>query len=112
MPDYKNGAAVMADHTATAAITAGDVISIGNVPAIAHSDIADTELGALAMGGGIYSTIGDAVIAAGVKVWWDGTSKVSETATSSDHFGFTVSACAADAGAVDVMHNPGGTNGS
>ena len=112
MATFKNGSPVMVDHTAGTAITAGDVVEVGNAVFIAHSDIANGDLGALAAGGGVYSMTGDAAIAAGKKVYWDGSSKVSETGASSEHVGVTVSACSGDGAAVDVLHQPEGAEGS
>ena len=107
--DLKNGSPVMADYTPGSAVTAGDVVVVAGVPCIAHSDIAANELGALAVGGGIYTTTGDAAIDAGDKVYWDDTAnKVSETASGNGHIGHVApgSSCSGDGGSVDIVHNP------
>ena len=111
MATFKHGDPVMVDYTAGSAITAGDVVDVGNSVFIAHSDIANGDLGALAAGGGVYEMTGDAAIAAGQKVYWDGTSKVSETGTSSEHVGVTVSACSGDGSTCNVLHQPEGAEG-
>jgi len=108
MATLKHGSPVMADHTPSSAVTGGNVVDIGNVPTIAHSDIAADAIGAMAIAGGIYTLLGDAVIAAGKRVWYDGTSKVSETPNGAGHFGITVSACTGDDAEVDVYHAPDG----
>jgi len=107
--DLKNGSPLMADYTPGSAVTAGDVVVVSQIPCVAHSDIAASELGALAVGGGIYTTTGDAAIDAGDKVYWDDSEdKVTETASGNPHFGFVApgSSCSGDGGTVDVIHNP------
>lgn len=107
--DLKNGSPLMADYTPGSAVTAGDVVVVDDIPCVAHSDIAASELGALAVGGAIYSCTADAAIVAGSKVYWDDTNnKVTETSTSNKIFGHVApgSSSAADGDAIDVIHNP------
>lgn len=102
-----HGTPLMIDYTPTAAVAAGDVVVLGNVPLVAHLDIPANRKGALAGGGAVYQMIGNAAIAEKKKVWWDdATGKVSETAGALKVFGWTVSACAADGGFCYVKHAP------
>lgn len=110
---FEHGKPVMVDYTPGGAVTAGDVVVIGNVPMIAHSSIAANALGAMAAGGGVYMVTGDALIAAGKKVYWnDSANKVTETSTSNKLFGVTVDAgIGADGETGRVLHKPDGTAG-
>ncbi len=88
-----------------AAVLAGWPVVIANMVCVPHHNIADGDLGDLAVSGGLYTCVGDAAIASGKDVWWDATNKkVTETATSNKFFGHTVSACAADEGTCLVHH--------
>lgn len=102
------GDPIMADYTPSgAAVSAGAVVVVNNQPRVAHVDIADGELGALAVANGIYECTGDAAISSGKKVYWDDTNnKVTETSTSNKGFGWTVSACSADGSKCNVLHMP------
>lgn len=103
----------MVDTTAGADISAGEVDLVGDVPAIAHNEIANGDLGALAFRGGVYEVPGDAVIAIGTKVYWDDTAKkVTGTAAGNKHFGTTVTACGGDTQLCDVLHHPEGIEGT
>lgn len=89
-----------------AAVVAGQVVVIGNMVCIATRPIPDGYLGGLNANGGVYTCVGDALIAAGKDVWWDATNKkVTETAGANKFFGHTITACAADMGTCDVMHS-------
>lgn len=103
-----NGSPVMADYTPSgAALVAGEVKVVANVPMIAHRAIADGSKGSLAAFGGIYTVTGDAVITAGKRVYWDDSEdKVTETADANTHFGYTVSACSGDDATCYVLHMP------
>jgi len=107
---FYQGEPTMIDYTPSgAAISAGEVKVVSNLPLVAHKDIADGYLGALAAFGGIYLMTGDAVISAGKRVWWkDSADKVSETADGNKHFGFTITACSADDATCYVLHMPEG----
>lgn len=102
-----SGEPVFVDYTPGAAVTAGDVVVQNNLPCVAHVDIANGELGALSVGGGVYLCTGDAAISVGKKVYWDDTNnKVTETATGNKGFGWTVSACSGDGSTCRVYHAP------
>ena len=110
--DFHHGEYRTMDYTPGSAVTAGDVIVVGDVPAIAHVDIAANKQDALGIGGGVYVCVGDATIAAGKKVYWDdGNDKVTETAASNTFFGFTLEAIAADLSTGQVYHSPDATLG-
>jgi len=107
--NFRSGSPVMADYTPGGAISAGDVVVVDDLACVAHVDIAASALGAVAVGGGIYSVTGDAAIVAGSKVWWNDTAnKVTETASTHKIFGYVApgSSCAGDGSAVDVVHKP------
>lgn len=106
---FKHGSPIMVDYTAGSDIAAGAVVLTGDTPRVAHRPIANGDLGALAAEGGVYEMVGDALIAADQVVYWDvSTSKVSESDDSGTNvvFGFTVSACSADAATCLVRHAP------
>jgi predicted RecA/RadA family phage recombinase len=91
---FRSGDPVMVDHTATADVALGEVVLVGNLTGwtcgIAHHAIANTALGALAAGGGIYDVVNLNNAADGAKVYWDGT-KATTTSTNNATFGFVVS---------------------
>lgn len=99
---FRHGSPLMVDYTPSgAAVAAGQVVVIGSFPRIAHSDIADGKLGALATRGGVYEmpkTAGvSSAIENGVVVYWDDTNNViTETATGNKVIGVTVAASGDD----------------
>ncbi len=107
---FFHGEALMVDHTPSSAVDAGDVIVVGDIPFVAHSDIAANVKGAVAASGGVYKGISDGTLdSGGDVVYWDaGNSKFSGTAASSTHFGYTLP----DQGATDdgdeiyIIHAP------
>ena len=106
---FVKGDPVMLDYTPGSAVDAGDVVVVGDLPLIAHQDIAANALGALAAGGGVYKVTADAAIAAGKKVWWNNTAKkVTETSAGNEEFGYLSpdSSAAADGDVVRVLHKP------
>lgn len=57
---YKHGDVLMVDYTPSGAdVTAGDIVLVGNAACVAHTDIPDGELGALAYPSGtaVYEII-------------------------------------------------------
>lgn len=103
----------MLDYTPSgSAVTGGTVVVVGDMPLVAHRDIAVGEQGALAAGGGVYEVVANGALAAGVKVYWDNTAnKVSATSTGNKVFGYMEadSASTADGDYVRVLHNPEAT---
>lgn len=97
---------LMINYTPSGAdVDAGEVVIVNDLLGICHRPILDGELGALAANGGTYECTGDAVISAGVHVYWDNSAKkVTETIGSNKYFGKTVSACAGDDELCEVMH--------
>lgn len=93
---FRHGAPVMIDYTpATGNVAAGDVILLGNLTGltnvIAHTPIANTKLGAVASGGGVYEVVNLNNAANGDKVYWDAaTDKVTTESTNMSLFGFVV----------------------
>lgn len=108
---FVHGNPLMIDHTPSGAVTAGDVVVIGDTPRVAHRDIAADALGALAIGGGVYDfakTAGSGeALTDGAKVYWDDSANVA-TATSSGNkaLGTVVEDAGDSATSVRVHHNP------
>ena len=109
---FNYGDPVMLKHTPAGAVSAGDVVVVGDRALIAHRAIAADTLGSLAGGGGVYTVTADAAIAEGKKVYWDNAAnKVTETASGNAKFGFVVpgSSSSADGDSIVVHHEPGKT---
>jgi len=110
---FRHGTPKMVDHTPTAAITGGTVVVVGDRPLIAHRDIAASEQGALAAGGGVYECATAAAIAVGKKVYWDDTNDVvTETSTGNTVFGYLCDGTLSTGTAgtlVHVQHEPEAT---
>ena len=63
---YRQGSPLFVDYTPSgAAVNAGQVVVVGELPCVAHAAIADGKKGALAAGGGVYKCTGDGALAAG-----------------------------------------------
>lgn len=81
------------DYVATADISAGEVVMLGNLTGvtcgIAHHAIANGVTGSLAMGGGVYKGINLNNAANYVKVWWDtSVNKFTTVSTNMMQFGW------------------------
>lgn len=100
------------DYTPSAgAVDAGDVVVLGNTAGltcgIAHLDIPNGELGALALGGGIYDVVMLGNYAPWTKVYWDASvSKVTTTSTNNALFGFLVEGNTGANTTVEALHKP------
>lgn len=94
MATFKKGEYKTRLHTAASDLTAGDVVLLGNTTGltcgIAHADIANTEVGTLAIGGGIYEMLNLNNSADGAKVYYDSSTptKVTSVSTNNALFGF------------------------
>lgn len=109
---FRHGAPLMIDYTAGADVDAGEVVLLGNTTGvtcgIAHRDIANGILGAVAVGGGVYDVVNLNNAADYAVVYWDNAAKkVTTTSTNNATFGFIV----ADGGAganttAKAMHHP------
>lgn len=109
---FRHGSPVMVDYTPSAgAVNAGDMVLLGNTTGvtlgIAHNDIANSTLGALAAGGGVYK----AQVASNYAAWTlvykpAGNSILTTTSTNNAPFGFTVEASGAANSWVNVLHHP------
>src|SRR5690606_31251818 len=108
---FRHGDPIMVDYTPVSDVEAGDVVVVGDVPMVAHSDIAANTLGALACGGGVYDVVKDtgtstAVFSAGKVMFWDvGDQQINED-SGNPHFGESVAAASDDDETVRVHHNP------
>jgi predicted RecA/RadA family phage recombinase len=96
------------DYTPTATISAGDVVVLGEMVAVAKLDIAANTLGALAVTGVFNfpkATTAGSALTTGTKVYWNATTKVitSDSATGANKFaGMVVADAAATATVVRV----------
>jgi len=103
----------MVDHTPAAGdVTAGDYVQLGNLTGItcgvAHKDISNTILGAIAVGGGVYDVkVANTGVAVGDKLHYDSSLvALSDVSTNNSQFGFAVEATAAVNTVVKVLHVP------
>ncbi len=93
---FRHGDPVMVDYTPSSGnVTAGQVVLVGNTTGftcgIAHRDITNNTLGALAAGGGVYDVTNLNNSATGAKVYWDDSNnKVTSVSTNNALFGFIV----------------------
>ena len=110
---FRHGDPVMIDYTPGAGdVDAGEVVLLGNTTGltcvIAHKDIANTVLGAMAAGGGVYDALNLNNAANGAKVYWDNSAKkVTTVSTNNALFGFIVDDGAAGANTTcRALHHP------
>lgn len=116
---FRHGAPVLVDYTPSSGnVTAGDVVLLGSVTAntagtgaiagIAHVDITNNTLGALAVGGGVYDVVNLNNAANGAKVYWDDTNnKVTTVSTNNAVFGFVVASGGGGANSTaKAIHKP------
>lgn len=109
---FVHGDPRMIDYTPDGAdVDAGEIVVIEGLPYVAHRDIADGELGALAAEGGVYDLLKDSTsgpdIAQGESVAWiEGDNLASDVITGNVHFGTAVAAAGASAGTVRTLHRP------
>ena len=105
-----HGNPLMVDYTPGTAVSAGDVVELGDVPFIAHNAIAANDLGAVAAGGGVYKATSDGTVDnPGVKIYWDDTAgKITTTAAANTHFGFSSpdQGASDDGDIITVIHAP------
>lgn len=93
---FRHGDPLMIDYTPSSGnVSAGQVILLGNTTGltcgIAHTDITNNTLGALAAGGGVYTATNLNNAANYAKVYWDDTNnKVTTVSTNNALFGFIV----------------------
>lgn len=116
---FKSGDVQMIDIIYTqagGALTAGDVIVIGDIPCVVHTtyttdDYNDSRKHAVAARGGVYSVLkgaGSGAVTAGAVVYWDDTNNVvTTTASSHKKFGWAAAAAADGASTCDCLHEPG-----
>lgn len=109
---FRHGSPTMVDYTPGAGnVSAGEVVLIGNLAGascgVAHTDIENTKLGALAIGGGIYDVINLDNAATGAPVWWATTNKVTTNSTNTALFGFIVASGGGGANSTcRALHHP------
>jgi hypothetical protein len=111
---FRHGDPVYADYTPTGGnVAAGQVVLLGNTTGltcgVAHLDILNSTLGALAVGGGIYDVVMAGNYAAWTQVWWDDSAnKVTTTSTNNALFGFLVEGGTGANTTVECLHKPYG----
>jgi hypothetical protein len=109
---FRHGDPTYQDYTPAAGnIAAGQVVLLGNLTGltcgVAHLDIPNGVLGAVAIGGGIYDVTMLQNIAANANVWWDDTNnKITTTSTNAAYFGVTVTGGTGANTVVEAMHKP------
>lgn len=96
-----HGSPLMVDHTPVSAVSAGDVVAIGDELRICHTDIPANRKGALAAPGGDAVYLVDkatgAALGDGVPAFWNPTNKnvqATDAAGTLKRLGFTVGATA------------------
>jgi len=109
--DFSHGQPLMVDYTPGAAVVAGQVVVLAEIPFVAHSPIDASRLGALAAGGGVYEGTSDGTVDnPGVKVYWNDTAdKFTTTASGNKRFGWSLPSqgASADGDKIKVIHDPG-----
>jgi predicted RecA/RadA family phage recombinase len=106
---FRHGFPVKSDHTPAAQVYGGQVIVMENLVCIAHRDCAVGEMGAVAVGGGVYEVAAKGAYDTGTAVYWDDTvNQVSNNSADGMHFGFIVDdTTSAEAGdLVNALHWP------
>lgn len=110
---FKHGDPTFESYTpSTGNVSSGQVILAGNTSGlttvIAHQDITNATLGAVAIGGGVYEVVMLSNIAQWGLAYWDDTNnKLTSTSTNNATFGFVVKNGAAGANAtVFALHAP------
>lgn len=115
MPEctMRQGAPQMIDYTpASGNVSAGQVVLAGNLVGlscgIAHQDITNNTLGALAAGGGVYDVTMLSNLANYALAYWDDTNnKLTSTSTNNAVFGVVVGGGGGGANAtVQALHLP------
>jgi hypothetical protein len=116
---FRHGDPVMVDYTpASGNIAEGEVVVLGSVTAntsgtgavmgIAHRPITNNELGALAVGGGVYDMVNLNNAATGAKVYWDitnNTRKVTSVSTNNAVAGWIVASGGGGANSTCKVHH-------
>jgi hypothetical protein len=109
---FRHGDPSFADYTpASGNVSAGQVVLLGNTGGlscgIAHLDIANNTLGALAVGGGIYDVTMLTNLAPWTLVYWDDTNnKVVSTSTNNAVFGVLLQGNTGANTTVEALHLP------
>lgn len=109
---FRHGSPVMVDYTpANGDKAAGDIVLLGNTTGltcgVVHHPIANSTLGAIAGGGGVYDVKVDSNYAAWSKLYWDDANSVlTTTSANMSLFGYSVEVSAAANAIVKVLHHP------
>lgn len=104
---YKSGGETIM-HTASADISSGDVVVVGDRVGIALVDIANGAVGPVALQGvWTVSALSTDDIAAGKKLYWDaGNSRATLTASTHKALGYAAAASGSGVATVDVELHP------
>ena len=110
---FRHGEPRMIDYTPSSGnISVGQVVLAGNTTGltclVAHHDITNNVLGAMAAGGGVYDVVNLNNSANYAKVYWDDTNnKVTSVSTNNALFGFIVTGGAGGANSTArALHFP------
>jgi predicted RecA/RadA family phage recombinase len=109
---FRHGEPLMIDYTPSADVAAGEVVLLGNTTGlscgIAHKDITNATLGAVAAGGGVYLAVNLNNAADYATVYWDDSAnKLTTVSTNNALFGYVVRDGAGDANSNCLaMHAP------
>lgn len=109
---FRSGNPTVVDYKPAAGnVAAGQVVLLGNLAGlangIAHLDITNNALGALAVGEGVYKVTSLTTATAYAKAFWDdAVNKVTTTSTNMSPFGYYLAAVGAANTTVDVLHHP------
>lgn len=115
---FVHGECRMVDYTPGSAVTAGQVIEIGQRAYVAHNAIEASRLGALSAYGGVYDMTAGEALTAGEEVYVTISSgklfDATGATTGDPHFGYVVpsSSASADGDTVRVVHMPSGAQAS
>lgn len=107
---FQSGDPVMVDHTPSGGdVDAGEIVVLGNTAGItcgvAHKAIANTVLGSLAIGGGVYELTFAGNVAAWGQVYIDIANQVATNNVNDVHFGYAVEA-GVNGSVGNVLHAP------
>jgi len=112
MPEavLRQGAPEFVDYTPSAGnIAAGQVIALANTGIgclIAHQDITNNILGAVAIGGGVYDVTMLTNIAPYARVYWDDTNNKVVTTSTLPLFGYLIEGNTGTNTVVKALHKP------
>jgi len=108
---FRHGDPVMMDYTPGSAVSAGEYVELGNLAGltcgVTHKDIAASELGALAVGGGVYDVKFALNTNVGDKLHYStGLAALTTTSTNASQFGYALETTSAVNTTAKALHVP------